>query len=98
MENPSTTTPTYTPVHTVQKGCMRVDGRALLMVRSGSRIEDVLEQSLLLMDCMHALILDREPRGKHIQTTTLQFLNDLSRSMISACYEGVCAQEGAPQS
>ena len=98
MENPSATTPEYTPILTVQKGCLRADGRALLLVRSGSPIEAVLEQSMILMDCMHALILDREPRNKDLQTTALQYLNDLTRAMVTASYEGVCAQKGAPQS
>lgn len=96
MENPSTAKPTYTPILTVQKRCLQVDGRSLLLVRSGTAIEAVLEQVMQMMDCMHALILEREPANKAIQTTNLQYLNDLARSMVTAVYEGICAQDGVP--
>ena len=96
MENPSTAKTTYTPVLTVQKLCLKVDGRSLLLVRGGTAIESVLEQVMLLMDCMHALITDREPGNKDIQSTNLQYLNDLARAMVTSAYEGICAQDGVP--
>jgi hypothetical protein len=44
-------------------------------------VELALEQALSLLDCMEQLILSRESRGKDIQTSTLQYFNDLNRAL-----------------
>ncbi len=94
MENSTASTPTHR-VLTVKKTCLKTDGHALLYVRAGVPVEFALEQATTLLDCMEQLILSREPRGKDIQTTALQYLNDITRALVGASFEGLCAYEKA---
>ncbi|MGY4535361.1 hypothetical protein ACVW0Y_004514 [Pseudomonas sp. TE3786] len=94
MENPTASTPGNLIV-TVEKTCLKTEGQALLCVRAGVPVELALEQAFTLLGCMEQLILSREPRGKDIQTTTLQYLNDLTRALVGSGFEGVCAYEKA---
>ncbi|MEK1938832.1 MAG: DUF3077 domain-containing protein [Pseudomonas sp.] len=92
MENSTASIPTNA-VLTVNKTCLKTDGHALLCVRAGVPVELALEQATTLLGCMAQLIMSREPRGKEVQTAALQYLNDITRALVSSSFDGLCAYE-----
>lgn len=94
MENNTASTPnTRKPILSSTQTCLHVDGHALFHTSSGVPVELVLEQVGIMLGCIETLVLSRDSLDEQVHTTTLQYLTNLVRALVSASYEGICAHE-----
>lgn len=62
------------------------DGKALFRVSAGVPVAYALEQASNLLACVEWLVLNSS--GKTVETTAVQYLNEMAKAVVDACHPG----------